>query len=186
MKTYITSLILFLFSVSAFAQNEVAVGDTSAASRSTRAKFIITAAGMPALKTGSGPSKRLALLSEVPTLNALDSRYVQLGVSYTNPSWLTSLPATKITGLAGVATSGSFLDLLFRPTTAFGYGLTDVDTYVPVSSYSAMNALTLPSGTSKRVLVATDEQYGRTNQWYMVWTDGTGTHADKMVTISEK
>jgi hypothetical protein len=186
MKAYLTSLILFFVSFSAFAQNEVAVGDTSSASRPTRAKFIITAAGMPALKTGSGPSKRLAMLSEVPTLNALDNRYVQLGVSYTNPSWLTSLPATKITGLAGVATSGSFGDLLFKPSTANGYGLTDVDTYLPVSSYSAMDAVTLTSGTSKRVLVATDERYGRSNQWYVVWTDGTGTHADKLVTISEK
>jgi len=45
-----------------------------------------------------------------------DARYPQLSGTYANPSWLTSLPASKITGLATVATSGNYNDLSNKPT----------------------------------------------------------------------
>lgn len=36
--------------------------------------------------------------------------------SYSNPSWITAIAASKVTGLSSVATSGSYLDLSNKPT----------------------------------------------------------------------
>lgn len=36
--------------------------------------------------------------------------------SYSNPSWITAIAASKVTGLSSVATSGSYLDLTNKPT----------------------------------------------------------------------
>lgn len=55
----------------------------------------------------------------------VSSDYVSLSGSYSNPSWITSLDGSKITGLATVASSGLFSDLLSKPTTVSGYGITD-------------------------------------------------------------
>jgi hypothetical protein len=186
MKTYVTSLILFFFSLSAFAQIEIAVGDTTGSSKITRAKPVISPTGRLGVKIGTQPTQWLPFQSEVPSQTAFDNRYVQSGVVIQNPGYIGSLAAAKITGLATVATSGSFNDLINRPTTAAGYNLSDVDTYQTVATYAAMNALSYTNGTARRVLVTADERYGKANQWYMVWADGTGMHADKLVTISEK
>lgn len=56
---------LSLLTVQAFAQVEIAIGDTSSASRSTRAALRVNASGIPILKVGTQNSKRIALLSDV-------------------------------------------------------------------------------------------------------------------------
>jgi hypothetical protein len=173
MKTYVAGLILLLCSVATvFAQTgEVALGDTSSV-RVSRGKYTATTAGVPYFKVGAQAGKRLAFFSEIPSITAFDQRYVSLTGNYSNPSWLGSFAYNKLTG---------------TPTTAQGYGLTDVDTYQTVATYAAMNALTYAANTARRVLVVVDEVYAKSNQWYMVWADSGGSmHADKLVTISEK
>jgi hypothetical protein len=171
MKTYVISFLFLFVSLAGFAQSgEVALGDTANV-RATRGKFFGTSAGVPMFKVGLQPGKRLAYFSDIPSLNTLDGRYVQSGVVYPNPVFVGTLAYSKLFG---------------APTTASGYGITDVDTYQVVATYAAMNALSYATGTARRVLVTADEIYGKSNQWYMVWADSGGMHADKLVTISEK
>jgi len=49
------------------------------------------------------------------TINVGDNRYVKLLGSYSNPSWITSLPSNKVTGLSTVSTTGNYNDLSNRP-----------------------------------------------------------------------
>ncbi|RIV20516.1 hypothetical protein DYU11_20950 [Fibrisoma montanum] len=246
MKTVIKVLCFSLLSVSAFAQLEVAKGDTASASKSTRLRIGANSAGRLGQKGNTGNFSPYALVSEVtaatggaitsvngqsgPTVTLTTTNvaegtnlywttargnalYPQLTGSYANPAWITSLAAAKVTGLATVATSGSKADVGLgnvdntsdanKPistatqtalngkantaTTLAGYGITDADPYQTAATYAAMNALSFSANTARRVLVVADEIYGKANQWYMVWADGTGTmHADKIVTISEK
>jgi hypothetical protein len=171
MKSLVTSFLLFFISLASFAQSgEVALGDTANV-RATRGKFYGTQAGAAMFKVGLQPGKRLAYFSDIPSLTTLDGRYVQSGSVYPNPTFIGTLAYSKLFG---------------APTTAAGYGITDVDTYQVVATYAALNALTYTNGTARRVLVTADEVYGKSNQWYMVWADAGGMHADKLVTISEK
>lgn len=89
------------------------------------------------------------------TITAGDARYVQLTGSYTNPSWLVSLPWTKITGtpttLAGygitdAASSShthSFASLTSKPTTLAGYGITDAQAQLSGTGFVKASGTTI-------------------------------------------
>ncbi|QJW91748.1 hypothetical protein HNV11_21370 [Spirosoma taeanense] len=209
MKTLLKALGLTLISVSGFAQSTPAKSDTTLASPTVSTVIGYNSAGRLGHKLSDGNFSPFALQSEVVNATASavtsvngkggpkvtlvttdvpegtnqyfttarsnaagDSRYAQLSGSYANPAWLTSLAFSKVTN---------------KPTTLAGYGITDADSYQTVDTYAAMNALTFSANVSRRVLVTSDERYGKSNQWYMVWADSAGVmHADKIVTISEK
>jgi len=104
---------------------------------------------------------------------------VSTGGSYSNPTWLTALSAAKVTGLSTVATTGAFPDLLSKPTTVAGYGITDaalntsVVPYSTVTNYAGLSGVAAPaSGFLKFVMVSTDGQYGETSSLYIVKPSG--------------
>lgn len=74
--------------------------------------------------TGKWLSPETAAITYQPigsylTATTGDARYPVLSGSYINPSWITSLPYSKITGtptLATVATTGAYSDLTGKPT----------------------------------------------------------------------
>lgn len=59
-------------------------------------------------------AKSLTAFSVIKT--STDALYPILLGSYINPSWITSLPYTKITGLATVANTGNYTDLINQPS----------------------------------------------------------------------
>jgi parallel beta-helix repeat protein len=67
----------------------------------------------------------------ITDLNSLgDARWPQLTGSYANPSWIASLPFSKLTAtpstISGYGiTDNTFANLLGKPTTISGYGITD-------------------------------------------------------------
>lgn len=71
--------------------------------------------------------------------------------SYSNPAWLTSLAASKVTGLATVATSGSYNDLLNKPA---AYSLPTASA-TTLGGIKIGNNLTIVNG----VVDATDTTY---------------------------
>ncbi|GAA0561494.1 MDR/zinc-dependent alcohol dehydrogenase-like family protein [Chitinophaga japonensis] len=83
--------------------------------------------GLRWLKIGSGATD----LSGYYTKTESDARYPLLSGSYSNPSWITGLAWSKITG---------------RPTTLAGYGITDA---VPLSQKGTANGVATLDASSK-------------------------------------
>lgn len=110
-------------------------------------------------------------------------------LAYNAGTGVTSIPAAtaSVDGYLTSAAYNLFNGKQSPATTIAGYGITDADPYLKVNTYADMDALTLAANTSRRILVATDERYSKSNQWYMIWSDsGAVMHADKLVTITEK
>lgn len=101
--------------------------------------------------------------SAVVTLG--DANYAQLDGSYSNPSWITALAAAKITGLAAVATAGTFASLTSKPTTIAGYGITDAYTKTEVDG--------LVTGGGSAITTFQTLTDGAT----VTWTYGSGRNA---------
>lgn len=66
-----------------------------------------------------------------------DANYVQLDGTYANPSWITSIANAKVTGLAAVATIGTYASLTSKPTTIVGFSITDAYTKTEVDDLIA-------------------------------------------------
>lgn len=104
-------------------------------------------------------------ITDAYTKTQSDANYPLIGGGYINPSWITSLPYTKITGTptlvsvftndAGYLTSTpaqSFSSLTGKPTTLSGYGITDA---VPSSRTLTINGTTQDLSADRTFVIAT-------------------------------
>lgn len=110
--------------------NEISVDDSQFMSKSEANQAI---ADMEAEIAGKTPQVRTITINGI-TQDLEANRDWEVGnlsssASYSNPSWITSLSSSKITGLSTVATTGSYNDLSNKPTIpTVNYPVTSVNT----------------------------------------------------------
>lgn len=69
--------------------------------------------------------------------------------SYNNPAWITALNASKISGLANVATSGNYVDLANKPTIpTVNYPVTSVNTKTGAVTLNASDVGAIATGSN--------------------------------------